>query len=64
MNILEYKGFFGTVEIDMTREVCHGKVLLVGDLVRYEASKPKRLRREFEYAVDDYIETCFGLNRK
>lgn len=64
MDILKYKDYEGTAELDMTRGVCRGKVLFINDLVTYEAAQPAKLQKEFEAAVDDYIETCAGLGRK
>ena len=58
MNILKYKDFVGTAEVDVSRGVCRGKLLFIDDLVTYEADSPKRLQAEFEAAVDDYLETC------
>ena len=58
MNILKYKDFEGTAEVDVGRGVCRGKLLFIDDLVTYEADSPKRLQAEFEAAVDDYLQTC------
>jgi predicted HicB family RNase H-like nuclease len=63
MNILKYKSYEGTAEIDMDRQVCRGKILFINDLVTYEAASPKELQSEFEAAVDDYLETCEELGR-
>lgn len=63
MDILKYKGYEGSTEIDMERGVCRGKILFINDLVTYEAETPIKLKEEFEAAVDDYIETCNQLNR-
>jgi predicted HicB family RNase H-like nuclease len=63
MNILKYKDYEGTTEIDMDRQICRGKILFINDLVTYEAESPKQLQHEFEAAVDDYIETCAELGR-
>jgi predicted HicB family RNase H-like nuclease len=43
------------------RGVCRGKLLSITDLVTYEARTVPELRKEFEAAVDDYIETCRAL---
>lgn len=64
MDILIYKDYEGTAEVDMTREVCRGKILFINDLVTYEAASPAKLQKEFEAAVDDYLETCEALGRK
>lgn len=64
MDILKYKNYEGTAELDMARGVCRGKILFINDLVTYESSLPTKLQEEFEAAVDDYIETCETLNRE
>lgn len=63
MDILRYKGYEGTAELDMDRMVCRGKILFVSDVVSYEAASPADLRKEFEAAVDDYWDTCKALGR-
>ncbi len=47
----------------MDQGVCRGKILFIKDLVAYEAEPPAKLKKEFEAAVDDYIETCRQLGR-
>jgi len=64
MDILKYKDYEGTAELDMTRGVCRGKILFITDLVTYEAALPGQLQKEFEAAVDDYLLTCEELNRE
>lgn len=63
MDILKYKGYEGSAELNMERGVCRGKILLITDLVTYEASQISELQNEFEAAVDDYIETCAAIGR-
>lgn len=64
MDILKYKEYEGTAELDMSRGVCRGKILFINDLVTYEADSPRELQREFELAVDDYVETCVALGKE
>lgn len=64
MNILDYKGYEGTAEIDISRGVCRGKILFINDLVTYESDTITGLKREFEAAVDDYLLTCETLNKE
>lgn len=64
MDILKYKDYEGTAELDMARRVCRGKILFIDDLVTYEAASPVELQTEFEAAVDDYIDTCATLGRE
>lgn len=63
MDLLKHKGYEGTAEIDMDREVCFGKVLFINDLVTYEADSPTALQVAFKEAVDDYLETCRTLGK-
>jgi predicted HicB family RNase H-like nuclease len=63
MDILRYKDYEGTAELDMARGVCRGKILFIDDVVTYEAKSPTDLQKQFEEAVDDYLETCKSLNR-
>jgi predicted HicB family RNase H-like nuclease len=64
VDILKYKDYEGTAELDMARGVCRGKILFINDLVTYEAALPSKLQKEFEAAVDDYIETCVAFGRE
>lgn len=64
MDILKYKDYEGTAEVDMARRVCRGKILFIDDLVTYEAASPAELQTEFDAAVDDYIDTCTTLGRE
>lgn len=59
-----YKGYEGTADMDMERQVCRGRILFIDDLVTYEAASPAALQQEFEAAVDDYIETCAQVGKE
>lgn len=63
MDLLNYKGYHGSVECAFDQDVLHGKVLFINDLVTYEATTPSELKAEFEAAVDDYIETCAAIGK-
>lgn len=64
MNILKYNGHEGTSEVDMEQMVCRGTILFIDDVITYKADSPKELQKEFEDAVNDYLETCEHLNRE
>jgi predicted HicB family RNase H-like nuclease len=59
-----YKGYEGTADMDMERQVCRGKILFIDDVVTYEADSPRELQKEFEAAVEDYIETCTHVGKE
>ena len=64
MDILRYKEFEGSAELDMLRGVCRGRLLFIDDVVTFEAKTPTRLQAEFEAAVDDYVATCAQIGKE
>ncbi|WP_332776682.1 type II toxin-antitoxin system HicB family antitoxin [Polaromonas sp.] len=64
MEILKYKEFEGSAELDMKRNVCRGKILYIDDAVTYESKSIGDLQKQFEEAVDDYIETCKQIGKE
>ena len=57
-NMLEYKGYCGTVEYSAKDDILFGKVIGVNGLISYEGSSIQSLKADFEAAVDDYLEDC------
>lgn len=61
--VMKYKGYTGSICIDLDGGVLHGKIECINDLVTYEADTPATLQQEFQLAVDDYLETCSQLGK-
>ena len=57
-DLLEYKGYSGTIEYSAADKVLFGKVLGVKSLLSYEGSSLESLQHDFEDMIDDYLETC------
>lgn len=57
-NLLEYKGYYGTVEFSAVDKILFGKVIGVNSLISFEGDSIQSLREDFEGAVDDYLEMC------
>lgn len=57
-NLLEYKGYYGTVEYSSGDNIIFGKVIGVNSLISYEGESIESLRENFEGALDDYLELC------
>ena len=57
-NVMEYKGYIGTVEFSAENNILFGKVIGINGLVSYEGESVSQLRADFEESVDDYIEMC------
>ncbi len=57
-NLLEYKGYVGTIEVSGKEEILFGKVIGINSLVSYEGQTVAALKEDFESAIDDYLEMC------
>ena len=57
-NMIEYKGYVGSVEFSQDDELFYGKVQGIRSLVSYEGSNATELMEDFHAAVDDYLELC------
>ena len=62
-DFLEYKGFIGSVHFSTDDEVFFGRIEGLPDLVSFEGSTVKELKKAFEEAVSDYIEICKQQNK-
>lgn len=58
MNNLEYKGYRAKIDYNKNCEAIVGKIDGVKDLVTFEAENVDGVKREFQNAVDDYLEFC------
>lgn len=56
--LMEYKGYYGTVEYHEEDETLFGKLAFIRALVSYEGETIKDLKAAFMEAVDDYLELC------
>ena len=62
-DLIEYKGYHGSVHFDSKQEIFYGKVEFIRDLINFEASDAKSLLQSFRDAVDEYLEDCKILNK-
>ncbi len=62
-DILQYKGYFATVHFSGDDEVFYGKILGINDLISFEGATVKELKKSFQEAVNDYLETCKELKK-
>ncbi len=63
-DILEYKGYFAEVHFSSEDEVFFGKLLGINDLVNFEGHTVKELKKAFQEAVNDYLQTCQELGKE
>jgi predicted HicB family RNase H-like nuclease len=58
MNTLQYKGYTACVEFDGRDDIFIGRVFGVRDIISFHGESVGELRREFERAVDDFLDDC------
>lgn len=63
-NMMNYHGYYGTMEYSDEDECFFGKVLGMNDLVLFEGDSVKGLKEDFHRAVDEYLETCKQLGKE
>lgn len=61
-NIMEYKGYIGSVEFSEKDGVFYGKVQGIRSLISYEGTNASELVDDFHGAVDDYLALCSEEN--
>lgn len=57
-NIMQYKGYIGSVEFSESDRLFYGKVQGIRSLISYEGTTADELISDFHNAVDDYLSTC------
>lgn len=57
-NIIEYKGYIGSVEFSEADNLLFGKVQGIRSLISYEGTTVAELIKDFHTAVDDYLTAC------
>lgn len=62
MKLMEYEGFYGSVEASVEDGCLFGKLEFIDPLVNYEGETVQEIEAVFHEAVDDYIKSCEQLN--
>ena len=63
-NTMLYKGFYGSVEYSDEDGVFHGRIIGINYRITYEGDSVATLRRDFEDAVDEYLEICTQIGKE
>ncbi len=61
-DVLNYKGYIGSVHFSTNDKVFFGKVEGVNDLITFEGQSVDELVAAFEYVVDEHIKDCTSEN--
>lgn len=57
-NIMQYKGYVGSVEFSENDGIFYGKVQGIRSLISYEGTNAAQLVSDFHEAVGDYLALC------
>ena len=57
-NVLEYKGYYTVIKIDLERHQLYGKIEGISDLVNFMSDSLSGIEKKFHSAVDNYLEFC------
>ena len=63
-DILQYKDYYASIHFSSEDEVFFGKVLAINDLINFEGASVKQLKKAFQEAVEDYLETCRAVGKE
>jgi predicted HicB family RNase H-like nuclease len=63
-DILNHKGYSGSIEIDLQHDCLFGKLLFINDAVIYQGKNLPELKESFKNAVDEYLDTCAEMGRE
>jgi len=61
MKLMEYKGFYGSIDASVEDGCLFGKLEFIDPLVNYEGETVAEVRLAFQEAVEDYLNTCKAL---
>ena len=64
MDYLDYKGYQGTIELQVKKNILSGKIAFIVDSVAYKGNSRSMLKKEFEAAVDRYLEACKRIGKE
>lgn len=56
--MMEYKGYFGKVEMDDEVGILYGEVINIRDVITFEGTSVDEVQKAFHESVDDYLEFC------
>ena len=63
-NVMTYKGYKARIEFDQRDDIFMGKIVGIADIITFHGETVKKLRADFEAAVDHYLADCAATGRK
>jgi predicted HicB family RNase H-like nuclease len=62
--MLNYKGYIGSIEVDVESGLLHGRVLDIRDVVTFQGSTVTEAKQEFQTSIDEYLDFCAQLGQE
>ena len=62
-NMLNYKGYNGTVEYDAEDDLLIGHIVGINDSINYHGSSVEEIRSSFIDAVENYLSLCEEIGK-
>ena len=56
--MLRYKGYVGSIRVDMDARVIRGSVVNTRDVITFQGATVDDVEREFHRSVDEYVDFC------
>jgi len=58
MSTMKLDDFLARIDYDEEREVFHGRIINIRDVVNFYGKTPAELKQEFRNSLDCYLEVC------
>lgn len=56
--MMQFKGYFASVEYDAEAKIFHGEVIGLKDVITFQGTTVEQIEEEFHNSVDDYVTFC------
>lgn len=63
-NVLEYRGYYASVEYSAEDKALIGEVIGVNDTLCFDCDSAEKVEEEFHGLIDDYLETCKRVGKE
>ena len=61
---MEYQGYRGTIVHEPDDKIYHGRIVGISDIITFEGATTEELEKDFQEAVEDYLETCREIGKE
>ena len=58
MSTMKLDDYIARIDYDEDREVFHGRIINIRDVVNFYGATPAELKQEFRNSLDCYLEVC------